>query len=136
MSRRAELWEALAESADAIQAAGDEHRRAPTPQTREAAETALDEYVKRLSPVIGQVAAFRYEASLRAFQDAIDRVETLNATLNTAPSVDDADTKLWQQLDKEKARAGRAFKAAEATLDAALERAKARDNEPDETGGA
>ena len=63
-------------------------------------------------------------------------METLNATLITPASVDDADTKLWQQLDKEKARAGRAFKAVEATLDAALEMAKARDNEPDETGGA
>ena len=112
---RDELWKALAESADAVQAAGDDYTREATPQARAAVDAAFREYVKRLSPVIGQVAAFKYEASLRTYQNTIDRVEELNATLSTSPSVDAAGTKLWQQLDKKRAGAGRAFKAAEAS---------------------
>ena len=133
---RAELWAALSEATDAVQAAGDDYTREATSQARAAVDAAFREYVKRLSPVIGQVAAFKYEASLRTYQDTLDRVEELNAMLSTSPSVDDAGTKLWQQLDKKRARAGRAFKAAEAALDAALNTARALNSEPDETGGA
>ncbi len=46
------------------------------------------------------------------------------------------DRKLLRQLTEEQAAAGKAFEAARFALDAALERAKARDNEPAETGGA
>ena len=96
----------------------------------------VNTYVQRLSPVIGQVEAFRYEASLRTHQNAIDRVETLNSRLSTLPFLDDADRKLLLQLDEEQAAAGKAFKAARVALDTALKRAKARDNEPDEKDGA
>ena len=97
---------------------------------------AVNEYVQRLSPVIGQVEAFRYEASLRTHQNAIDRVATLNSRLSALPAMDNADRKLLQQLTEEQAAAGKAFEAARVALDAALKRAKARDNEPDEKGGA
>ncbi len=61
---RAELWKALGEATDAVQAAGDEYTRASTPQARAAMDAAFREYVGRLTPVIGTAAASRYEASL------------------------------------------------------------------------
>ena len=45
---RAELWAALADATDAVQAATDAYERAPTPQTREAMDAAFHEYVQRL----------------------------------------------------------------------------------------
>ena len=86
--------------------------------------------------MIGQVEAFRYEASLRTHQNAIDRVETLNSRLSALPFLDNADRKLLRQLNEEQAAAGQAFKAARVALDTALKGAKARDNEPDEKDGA
>ncbi len=97
---------------------------------------AVYSYVQRLSPVIGQVEAFRFEASLRAHQDAIDRLETLNSALSALPAMDNADRKLLQQLTEEQAAAGKAFEVARVALDAALQRARAHDTEPDEAGGA
>ena len=77
---------------------------------------AVYDYVRRLSPVIGQVEAFRFEASLRTHQDAIDRLETLNSTLSALSSMDNADRKLLRQLTEEQAAAGKAFKAARVAL--------------------
>ena len=134
MSRTA-LWQALAGATDAVQAAGDEYTRAPTPQARAAMDAAFREYVRRLTPVIGQVEASRYEASLAAYEKVLDRVEALTATLSVLPSMDEADRTLSRQLTKEQAAAAKAFEGASAALDAALERAFARDNEPDEKGG-
>ncbi len=135
MSREA-VWKALADATDAVQAAVDDYAREATLQARTAVNAAVNDYVQRLSPVIGQVEAFRYEASLRTHQDAIDRLETLNSTLSALSSMDNADRKLLRQLTEEQAAAGKAFKAARVALDAALQRAKARDNAPDEKGGA
>ena len=135
MSREA-VWKALADATDAVQAAVDDYAREATLQARRAVNVAVYDYVRRLSPVIGQVEAFRFEASLRTHQDAIDRLETLNSTLSALSSMDNADRKLLRQLTEEQAAAGKAFKAARVALDAALQRAKARDNAPDEKGGA
>ncbi len=133
---REERWNALADATDAVQAAVDDYAREATLQARTAVHAAVNDYVQRLSPVIGQVEAFRYEASLRTHQDAIDRLQTLNSALRALPAMDNADRKLLQQLTEEQAAAGKAFKAARVALDTALKRAKARDNEPDEKDGA
>ncbi len=127
---------ALADATDAVQAAVDDYAREATLQARTAVHAAVNDYVQRLSPVIGQVEAFKYEASLRTHQNAIDRVETLNSRLSALPFFDNADRKLLRQVSEEQAAAGKAFEAARVALGAALERAQARDNEPDEKGGA
>ena len=132
---RGRVWKALADATDAVQAAVDDYAREATPQARTAVNAAVNDYVQRLSPVIGQVEAFRYEVSLRTHQDAIDRVETLNSMLRALPSMDNSDRKLLRQLTEEQAAAGKAFEAARVALDAALQRARAHDK-PDEKGGA
>ena len=131
-----EVIQALADATDAVQAAVDDYAREATLQARTAVHAAVNDYVQRLSPVIGQVEAFRYEASLRTHQNAIDRVETLNSRLSALPFLDTADRKLLRQLNEEQAAAAQAFKAARVALDTALKGAKARDNEPDEKDGA
>ena len=78
---RDELWRGLAKSAAAVQDAVEAFARDSTPLTRAAADAACRDYVQRLAPVIGEMTAFRYEASIRAFQDAIDRLDAMNATL-------------------------------------------------------
>ncbi len=135
MSREA-AWKALADATEAVQAAVDDYAREATLQARTAVHAAVNDYVQRVSPVIGQVEAFRYEASLRTHQNAIDRVETLNARLGALPSLDHADRTLLRQLTEEQAAARKAFEAAQVALRAALDRAKARDTTPDEQGGA
>ena len=91
MGREA-LWKALAEATDAAQTATHEHAQEATPQARAAAEAAMQEYVSRLAPVIGRVAAFTFEVSLRTHQDAVDRLDGLNATIDAGEAV---DMKLW-----------------------------------------
>ncbi len=132
MAREA-LWTALAEAADAARAATHEYAREATPQGRAAAEAAMQEYVNRLAPVIGRVEAFKYEVSLRTHQDAVDRLDRLNVTIDAGEA---ADMKLWLQLSEDVAAAGRALEAAEAAVAAALDSARAHDHEPDEKGGA
>lgn len=133
---RAELWAALREATDAVPVAVDEYERAPTPQSRNAMDAALHEYVQCLRPVIGDVEAFRYEASSATYQNVTVRVEELNARLSTLPSVEEVDRTLRQRLLEEREAARKAFVVARATLDAALKRAIARDAEPDEKGEA
>ena len=132
---RAELWAALREAADAVPAAVDEYERAPTTETRNAMDAALHEYVQRLRPVIGDAEAFCYEASSATYQNATVRLEELNARLSTLPSVEETDRTLRRRFLEEREAARKAFVEARATLDAALKRAIARDNEPDEKGG-
>ena len=73
---------------------------------------------------------------MATFEDAIERLEKLNATLSVLPSIDEADRTLQQTLTEEQAAAGKAFEVARVALDAELQRARALDNEPDEKGGA
>ena len=96
------LWKALAEATDAAQVATHEHAQEATPQARAAAEAAMQEYVSRLAPVIGRVAAFTYEVSLRTHQDAVDRLDGLNATIDAGEAV---DMKLWLKFFEEVAAA-------------------------------
>ena len=123
------------EAADAAQDAVEAFKRAPTPQTRTAAEAACHDYVLRLAPVIGEVAAFRYEATIRAFQNAVDRLDATNATLAGLAFLDEADRTLVRRLSDDVATAQSALDAAEVDLAEALERAVAHDNEPDVRGG-
>ena len=125
----------MADATDAVQAAVDDYAREATLQARTAVHAAVNDYVQRLSPVIGQDEAFRYETSLRTHQDAIDRVETLNSRLGALPSMDTADRQLLRQLTEERVAAEKAFAAARVALDAALQRARAHEK-PDEQGGA
>ncbi len=125
---RAELWKSLATATDAVAAAGNDHAREATPQTKNASDAAVREYVKRLTPVVGQVEARKYGASSTAYQEAIDRLEALNAKLLVLPSMDDTDRKLVRQLTEEQEAAGKAFEDARVALDAALEKAAAYDN--------
>ena len=106
---RAELWKALADATDAVEAAYDECAREPTPAARAALAAAEREYAQRLYPVIGQVAAFTYEAGLVTYQAAIGT--------------------------EDEAAAREVFEVAQVALLAALERAMALNNEPDEKGG-
>ena len=125
MDREA-LWQVLAGATDAVQAAGDEFNRAPTAQALAAMKAAFHEYVQRLSPVIGHVEAFRYEASLATYQEVIERMAFADTT----------DSALVRQLTEERAAAARAFGGASVALEAALRLVQARDNEPDEQGRA
>ena len=117
------LWKALAEATDAAQAATHEHAQEATPQARAAAEAAMQEYVSRLAPVIGRVAAFTYEVSLRTHQDAVDRLDGLNATIDAGEAV---DMKLWLFFEEVAAARG-AQEAAEAAVAAAVDKARAHE---------
>ncbi len=126
---REAVWKALAEATDAAQAATHEHAQEATPQARADAEAAMQEYVSRLAPVIGRVAAFTYEVSFRTHQDAVDRLDGLNATIDAGEAV---DMKLWLQLFEDVAAARRAHEAAETAIAAAVDTVRAHDNAPDE----
>ena len=130
---RDELWRDLAEAGDAVQDAFEAFKRESTPQTRAASYAACHDYVQRLSPVIGEVAAFRYEASFRAIHGAIDRLAAMNATLAGLPPLDDTDRTLVTPLTDDLATAQRAFDAAGVDVAGALDRVSARG---DEKGGA
>ncbi len=136
MVTREALWTALGEAANAVQAAVDEYERAPTPQTRAVRDTAFREYVRRLPLVIGNAEAGKYQARWVAYQEATERVEQLTARLSLLPSMDATDRQLQQQLTDEQAATAKAFGVASVALDAALQRARAHDNEPGEKGGA
>ena len=109
-------------------AAGGVARRVP-------AGRAIREYVRHLPLVIGNAEAGRYEARWVAYQEATEHVEQLSARLGMLPSMDATDRQLQQQLTDEQTAAGTAFEAAAVALEAALERARALDYEPDKTGG-
>ncbi len=117
------LWKALAEATDAAPAATHEHAQEATPQARAAAEAAMQEYVSRLAPV-GRVAAFTYEVSLRTHQDAVDRLDGLNATIDAGEAV---DMKLWHKFFEEGAAARGAHEAAEAAVAAAVDKGRAHE---------
>ena len=128
---RETLWTALAEATTAVQTAVNAHASASTPQTREAMDAAFRGYVHRLPLVIGNAEASKYEAGLIAYQA---RAEQLKAKLSLLPSLDDADRQRRQQLTDDLASAETAFDAVRVALGAALERARALDNE--RPGGA
>ena len=105
---RAELWQALGEAAEVVQAAVDAYEREPTPTAQAAMRAAEREYAQRLYPVIGQAVAFQFEAGLATYHAAI-------GTEDEAAAMD-------------------VFEEALAALDVALQRASALDTEPVEKG--
>ena len=65
--RNVELWRLLAESGEAVDAAFHQWRREHTPETQAAVEQATHAYAALLAPIIGNEAAFKYEAAFAAF---------------------------------------------------------------------
>ena len=126
---RDELWRDLAEAGDALQEPAEAFKREPTIQARAAFKAACHSYVQRLAPVIGEAAAFRYEASLHVFTDAVARLTATTASLAGLPSLDDTDRTLVTRLNDEIATARRALDAAEVDLHGALDRVRAHDDE-------
>ena len=90
----------------------------------------------QLPRIIDPAVAQRYAHRLREYREAADRFDALRATLNAAPSVDAADAELLLHVAEEESASGRAYEAAAAAVMAALDRARALDQEPDEQGGA
>ncbi len=103
---------------------------------RATVDAATREYVNQLPRIIGRAVAQRYARRLPEYREAADRFDALRATLNAAPSVDTADAELLLHVAEEESASGRAYEAAAAALMAALDRARALDQEPDEQGGA
>ena len=133
--KREELWKALAEATDVVKAAEAQLDREATRQTRDAWYEADREYRLRLALVIGIQPVQRYAKRVRAYLEAIDRTARFGATMSTR-TADDADVTFMEGLAGEQFAAQEAWKRAAAVVVAAVERAKARDNEPDEKGGA
>ena len=106
-----------------------------TSSAHQPTDAAFRAYVRRLPLAIGNAEAGRYEARCVAYQEATERLEQLTARLSLLPSVDATDRQLQQHLADEQATARKAFEVATIGLDAALQRARAQDNEPDEKGG-
>ncbi len=135
---REERWKALAEADAAVEAAVAHRERKETRQARAAVKEAARVYTICLAHVIGLPAAQRYAISMQAYRDAIDRSASLNATMSMKPSKDAADVAALVDVAEEQIAAEAAFKRASTEVVTAVERAKARDNEPDEDekGGA
>ncbi len=134
--RREVLWKELAAASDAVHAAANDWTREQTPQARATVDAATRAYVNQLPRVIGPAVAQRYAHRLREYREAADRFDALRATLNAAPSVDAADAELLRQVAEEESASGRAYEAAAAAVMAALDRARAHDQELDEQGRA
>ncbi len=130
------MWKDLAAASDAVHAAVNDWTREQTPHARATVDAATRAYVNRLPRIIGRAVAQRYAQRLREYREAADRFDALRATLNAAPSVDAADAELLLQVAEEESASGRAYEAAAAAVMAALDRARAHDDELDEKGGA
>ncbi len=133
---REAVWKELAAASDAVHAAVNDWTREQTPQARATVDAATRQYVNHLPRIIGRAEAQRYAHRLREYREAADRFDTLRATLNAAPSVDTADAELLLQVAEEESASGRAYEAAAAAVMAALDCARAHDQEPDEQGWA
>ena len=132
---REAVWKELAAASEAVHAAVNDWTREQTPHARATVDAATRAYVNQLPRIIDPAVAQRYAHRLREYREAADRFDALRATLNAAPSVDAADAELLLQVAEESA-SGRAYEAAAAAVMAALDRARALDQEPDEQGGA
>ena len=133
--KREERWKALAEATDVMQAAEAQLEREATRQTRDAWQEADRVYQLRLVLVIGLQPVQMYAKRVQAYLEAIDRAVRLNATMSRR-TADDADVTFMEGLAGEQIAAQKAWKIAVAEVVAAVERARAHDNEPDEKGGA
>ncbi len=131
---REERWKAQAEATAALGVAIAEWMAGATPQTLAAVEEASRKYTISLARVVGLQVAQSLAEALGAFQRATERLDALKATLSAAPSVDAADREFLQQVAADQVEAERAYKVVGAATLEALERARARDNEPDDKG--
>jgi hypothetical protein len=126
--KREQLWSDIADKADALEEANEDWRLEDTPVKRLKLESALREYIGCLGPIIGHEAAFRYEASWQAFQDASDRQAQLVDTMATQPTFDQDDADLLHRALEEQDVAMKAFDRSLAALLRALEEARQRDD--------
>jgi len=129
--RRQQLWQALSDAAHAVMTATEDWKEDPTPAKRAVVDGAVARYVDYLAPVIGSEAAFRFEATTRAFNDAVDRFASLIATLQ-GRVLDAADVQLLQGVAAEQVAAGRAYVASQSALLAALNKAHLLDEQGDQ----
>ena len=112
--KREERWKAFAEAHEAVKAAMAQLDTAPSRQTRDGAREADRVYQLCLAKVIGLQPVMRYGRQVQAYLEGVDRdAESAEITFLRG-----------------------ALKIAAAEVEAAVERARARDNEPDEKGGA
>src|SRR5438067_9695826 len=121
-------WNALGAASDELVAAMFTFSRADTPLNKARVERAIDVYVDRLEPVVGDVFAFRYHVSFHLFLESIERRQPLIAAL-AARGADAVDAELVGRLESDAAAAMQAFEAAEAAMLAQLEAAARGDGE-------
>jgi hypothetical protein len=125
--RRRALWAFHHSSWDRLSAAIAHFQRDHTPAVRATTHALMREYIDALHPLIGRQAAFRYEASWQAFEEATDRSAQLNATMAARAALDETDTAMVDELERELVSAGEAFAWEQVVLKTALESAWDRD---------
>jgi hypothetical protein len=117
--QQTESWDALLDAADDVVAAMLAWTRHATPANRFEVQKATHAYMSRLSPLVGPVIAFQYEAAFQEHLDSIDRQEWFLATL-AGRSTDESDAAFARLLQDESETARQAFEAAQATLQTQL----------------
>jgi len=117
-------WAALDAASNAVRAEFADWQQDNTPTTRATLGSAIRELCECLGPVIGNEAAFRYQASWQAFQDALDRYAQLTATMAGHTPIDMADAVLMRHLGRELDAAREAFEHVQTTTQAALDERK------------
>ena len=108
-------------------AALDEFRRDNTHAVRAKTHAAIHQYIECLHPLVGYEAAFRYEASWRAFEDASARAERRKIAEADRPALDALNAALIKELDRELLNAGLTFVNEQVILKTALDNAWKRD---------
>jgi hypothetical protein len=117
-------WAALGAASDAVLAEFADWQQDNTPTTRAKLGSAIREFCEYLGPVIGNEAAFRYQATWQAFEDAVDRDAQLTATMAAQPTIDAGDAALMRHLRRERDAAREAFEHLQTATQAALDEAK------------
>jgi DNA-binding GntR family transcriptional regulator len=130
MRQRDELWKALTDASDAVDAAFDAYKNAETPANRFKAQKAGREYANCLAPVIGNDSAFRYEAALQNHTDAVDRHTRFMATLAGRPgTIDESEATMLRLLQEESDAAGRVLDEVITAIQRELVEAAERDEQ-------
>ena len=129
MAREA-LWAAVEETSDAMAKAVDAWLPEKAPSTHAAVTAAVHAFAGCLDAVIGDEAAFRFEASWQAVVDATERVESLTSTLATsAATLHAGDASMMLHLRDQQEEAVREFLRVENATQGALDEARTRDDE-------
>jgi hypothetical protein len=130
MTRR-DLWAVHKAASDKMMAALDAFEEESTPAKRAETHAAIRQFIESLGPLIGHEAGFRYEASWRLFEDATARTEQLHATLGGRRELDPTDVALLRDVEQEALDRGDAFEREQVALQALLDEAWERDQNPD-----